>query len=971
MRRKWLENPGGGISRIEELTPEEGTGSEVDTATEKVSTEVQKPQRIQTADQFSAEAEKKTAVKKKKAGNLKKQLAKNGQTLLDVSKGDIRITLNGAKGGGLSEDETKLNPKGYWIQGSSTDYNLIVEEKVKTDLTLDNVEIIRGVSLDEKANCMIVSHADVTITLVGYNQLLCNSGGTDDVRKQGAALTKNGMDGSLVIQCEHVNEKDHKCDDECGTLIAKGKDGLWHAGAIGSATQVWNVEKESGFANFEIKGGNIEASGGTHCPGIGSACVSENSAGGYTKNIRISGGNVKATGTENGSGIGSGYGNKVDGIYITGGTVEATGGSNAPGIGASKCDNMSTYPKQSMITTNIHISGGDTRVTAIGDETTHMPGIGSGGGNEKVSDVTAIPNFGFQGYIQDGTSKTDYTFVDGTPFKEETAIEVGKFYTMVYFGPFRDTNEIEKDSKEQIGANHVISKSGGQGFTEQQLKGLTKVTGKQKDGTDFPGQDLTFVHESQIEAINEAKTAGKTGEFDLTFTTPNGTETTVKVYLKAEGTDAAQMNPDKMRPTIGADDFQKDTGGAGFSDDEVRSLAGVQGKDEEGTTHPQQRFTVNEEQLAVINRAKESGKGGTFELTFTSPDQEEATVTVTLKVYDKTAVDETSGETIKGLDIISRTGGKGFTEEQLKDLSDASASDGDGKPIERNLLQFPDVDQIKAINEAKTSGEIGDYPLKIAAPGGTEITILVQLRGVGTDVQESGRGAGSLAASGTVQPTGGEAFQTEEILKLCGAKGKDAYGNNMIPELDQKQFLRINQAKTAGKTGEFPLQFALADGKKTEVTVKLTGEHTVTFDPDGGDYQPKDQIMEGGKTAVEPKEPKKAGYIFEGWFYTDADGRETKWDFDTSVHESMTLKAKWKKEPDATSDSSKNDNGEHSTKQDKTTKKGKADWNYKELTQRTEVEKTGEQSHSLWIALGIAGAAGAAACVLGRKRKTK
>ena len=78
-----------------------------------------------------------------------------------------------------------------------------------------------------------------------------------------------------------------------------------------------------------------------------------------------------------------------------------------------------------------------------------MPGIGSAGGNGKVFNVTAAPDFGYQEYIQDGTSLTDYSFVDSTPFKESTAIQVGKFYTKLYFGPFRDTNEIEKWMQEQ------------------------------------------------------------------------------------------------------------------------------------------------------------------------------------------------------------------------------------------------------------------------------------------------------------------------------------------------------------------------------------------------------------------------------------------------------------------------------------------------------------------------------------------
>ena len=919
MRRKWLENPGGGISRIEDVAPEN----------------------------------------QRKKSAPKKVLAENGQTFLDVSQGNIRITKNGATGGGLSEDETELNPKGYWITGTTASNNIETAEGVHTDITLENVNITVGKANDTLSNwdCINVSHAYITITLIGKNELNCNAGRTkeDTYINTGNALTKDGMDGSLIIQCEHAGEKTHRCDDSCGTLTAKGNSSLWHTGAIGSAFRNVMDEKESGFSNLTIKGGNITASAGIHSPGIGSACVSERFSGGYTKNIRITGGNVKAVGTESGSGIGSGLGNKVDGIYITGGYVEAYGGAYAPGIGASA--RLKSSEEQSEITSNIEISGGDTVVKAVGDQTTDMPGIGSGGGNEKVSNVTASPDFGFQGYIQDGTSETDYTFVEGTPFKEKANIEVGKFYTMVYFGPFRDTNEIEKDTKDQIGANHVISKTGGEGFTKDQLKGLTKVTGKDENGTDFNTSDLSFTKEEQIQAINAAKTSGKTGEFPLTFMTPNGTETTVTVYLKADGTDAAQINPEKLEPTIGADGFRQDTGGEAFSEEDVRKLASVQGKDSEGTTYPQEDFKADAGQLETINEAKTSGKGGTFELTFTSPDGKKATVEVVLKAYDETTVSETTGEQIKGLNIISKTGGEAFTKEQLIKLSDVTGLNGDGAAIDGEDFVFPKEDQIKVVNEAKTNGKTGDFPLTIETPDGTGITIYVYLRENGTDkvqVETDGEPRGSLGANDTIQPTGGKSFSEEEIRELCEAKGKDIHGNNVTPKTDETQLKQINAAKIKGKTGTFSLIFSLEDGTIAEVTVTLTGDHTVSFNPDGGDYQPKDQIIVGGRPAAEPKEPEKEGYVFEGWYYTDETGKEVKWDFDTPVHQSMTLKAKWKKESGGA------ETTEMPAAKKPKKKKDTGNWNYREIgdAKAKRTAKTGDDMPLFFMFLCMAAAAG-------------
>lgn len=55
-----------------------------------------------------------------------------------------------------------------------------------------------------------------------------------------------------------------------------------------------------------------------------------------------------------------------------------------------------------------------------------------------------------------------------------------------------------------------------------------------KDGTEIPTEDLSFAEEEQIAAINAAKTAGKTGDFPLTFRTPDNTTVTITVFLRDE-----------------------------------------------------------------------------------------------------------------------------------------------------------------------------------------------------------------------------------------------------------------------------------------------------------------------------------------------------------------------------------------------------------------------------------------------------
>ena len=467
------------------------------------------------------------------------------------------------------------------------------------------------------------------------------------------------------------------------------------------------------------------------------------------KNIRISGGNVKAIGTANGPGIGGGYGSDFDGLYITGGKVEAKGGANAPGIGTS-IGYRNDYKLK-----NVQISGGDTVVIAIGDKSTNMPGIGAAGGNDYVSSVTAEPDPGYQGYIQDGTSLEDYSFMEGTPFHEKTD-RVGRFYTKVYFGPFRDVNGIEDDTKEQIGANHVISKSGGKPFTEELLHHLTK-----------------------------------------------------------------------------------ETGGSPFTEEDIKHLGEVKGKDKEGNNISLDDFSVDQEQFKKINEHKTQGKAGEFELTYSDAKGNKVTVTVTLVgEYDAITENPDTGEMIKGKHIISKTGGDGFSKKQLKELSMVKAVDKDGMEIPTEDLSFAEEEQIAAINAAKTAGKTGDFPLTFRTPDNTTVTITVFLRDEGTDAAKERQDDpfSVIGANHATQPTKGEPFTEEQIIGLCQAKGKDKNLDNAKILVDESQLAVINKAKKDGKTGVFDLTFSLSDGNKATVKVTLTGDHRVSFDPDGGDY---------------------------------------------------------------------------------------------------------------------------------------
>lgn len=97
------------------------------------------------------------------------------------------------------------------------------------------------------------------------------------------------------------------------------------------------------------------------------------------------------------------------------------------------------------------------------------------------------------------------------------------------------------------------------------------------------------------------------------------------------------------------------------------------------------------------------------------------------------------------------------------------------------------------------------------------------------------------------------------------------------------------------------------------------------------------QIVAGGSPAAEPREPKKEGYVFEGWYYTDEDGGQKRWDFADPVNSSMTLKARWKKIPEAASGEEK----DSTASQDRTGSENhdKDKWKYGEVKGNKETDK--------------------------------
>ena len=95
-----------------------------------------------------------------------------------------------------------------------------------------------------------------------------------------------------------------------------------------------------------------------------------------------------------------------------------------------------------------------------------------------------------------------------------------------------------------------------------------------------------------------------------------------------------------------------------------------------------------------------------------------------------------------------------------------------------------------------------------------------------------------------------------------------------------------------------PVTLIWADGSwqlKTQGSVHVTEEYTVTFNAYGGTPVPPAQEVEYGLTATKPDAPTLKGYTFAFWYLGDDEQNATAYDFNTPVTENITLYANWEK----------------------------------------------------------------------------
>lgn len=224
---------------------------------------------------------------------------------------------------------TILSDKGITIKNvdptQPCSNDIYIESGVSANVTLAGVNIsYPSMWTDGSALCIAYDNT-VSITLADgtTNTLISDS-------MYGCGIAKDGT-GTLTITCEKAkNDFSHKCDENCGTLIAKAN---MYGSAIGSTSGQCNGKTAQ---KITVLGGNITAAS-KHGAAIGGGI--------YTgaENITVSGGNINATGGGSSAAIGSGEKNSssseavtAENIKILGGNINAVGGFGAAAIGGGK-----------------------------------------------------------------------------------------------------------------------------------------------------------------------------------------------------------------------------------------------------------------------------------------------------------------------------------------------------------------------------------------------------------------------------------------------------------------------------------------------------------------------------------------------------------------------------------------------------------------------------------------------------------
>ena len=294
--------------------------------------------------------------------------------------------------------------------------------------------------------------------------------------------------------------------------------------------------------------------------------------------------------------------------------------------------------------------------------------------------------------------------------------------------PNIDPHNPEKTTSGNIGANDfIVGASEKTPLTNDEARLRSRVIAKDAFGNDYPLSSIS-VNAAELKAINDAKAAGQTGKFPLTFTSLEGKSVTVKVSVHnvIHPPLIDPVIPGKNESSIGANHFNYGVNEGALTADKAKELADVIAKDKDGHHILTGQIKVDQAQLDKINNAVKNGETGKLPLTFTEPDGKK--VTIDVDIYDNVIhnPDLDNGQEIGGNNFKHDVQDGKLTEDKAKELSEVYAKDKLGLNIPADQIHVNKGDLDK-LNDAIANGETGEFELKFTTDDGQELTVKVNL----------------------------------------------------------------------------------------------------------------------------------------------------------------------------------------------------------------------------------------------------
>ena len=411
-----------------------------------------------------------------------------------------------------------------------------------------------------------------------------------------------------------------------------------------------------------------------------------------------------------------------------------------------------------------------------------------------------------------GSYNLTFTEISG----EEVTIKVSLYNNSITGTPTPNT--------EGIYANDFSYGISGGALSASDSKILSNVYAHYANGNRVELSDIN-VKATDLATINAAIAANdKSGNpFELTFISPNGKETTVKVTLKDNGPTGPVTSGQEY---ITGDNFSYGINQGTLSESDARHLARIHPRYSDGSAMDLNDVTVDATELAAINDAimANDKSNNPFDLTFTTTGGESVTVKATL--YDHSNEVKPGDAFIVGNDFLYGIEQGALSDELAIIYANISAVDKDGKAILPTDITV-DATELAALNTAIANNDKSDSPftLTFTEPSGESISIKVTLKDNGNGPTDGNNNSERIGADNFFYGINEGELTAAQVKALADVVAFEDNGKLMDLTkvlVNESELDVINAAIIANDKSGNPFDLTFTTPDDTSVTIKVT-----------------------------------------------------------------------------------------------------------------------------------------------------